>query len=157
MKILKKIRTEYNNNSDINVVNEIINSINNLNIESYLPKDNKEKFDTESKKYEDKSLPENEILLENNFNKGNELSNDSDFNEEYLEDLEYKPSTLFERLLLNEKFIPYKEILLGLNNNKNKQNRISFDNDFEVELLNMLENINVNQKKKIFYPKKSNI
>ena len=74
-----------------------------------------------------------------------------------MEDFEYSSSTLFERLLLNEKFIPYKEILLGLNNNKNKQNRISFDNDFEDELLNMLENINVNQKKKIIYPKKSNI
>ena len=152
----KKVITEYNNNSDTIVVNEIINSINNLNIESKLSEDNKEKYDTESKKYEDikSSDAENEILLENNFNEEDELSNVSDFNEEDLEDFEYSSSTLFERLLLNEKFIPYKELLLGLNNNKNKQNRISFDNDFEDELLNMLENINVNQKKKLIYPKK---
>ena len=49
----KKVITEYNNNSDINVVNEIINSINNLNIENKLSEDNNEKYDTESKKYKD--------------------------------------------------------------------------------------------------------
>ena len=119
----KKVITEHNNNSDINVVYEIINSINNLNIESKLSEDNKEKYDTKSKKYEDinSSDDENEILLENNFNEEDELSKESDFNEENLEDFEYSSSTLFERLLLNEKFIPYKELLLGLNNNKNKQ------------------------------------
>lgn len=45
----KKVITEYNINSDIIVVNQIINSINNLNIESKMSEDNKEKYDTESK------------------------------------------------------------------------------------------------------------
>ena len=79
----------------------------------------------------------------------NSLNNDKSENKD---NDEYNISSLFEGLLLDEKYINFREIIEDIKNNKKRPKRVLTDSKSEKELLFAL-NEKVKSKNKIKYPK----
>lgn len=142
---------ENNKNLDAIALDNIISSFNILNINN-----NNINYHENENNIISEDIPENEeIEIESDINSlNNSISSELEFNNSSNIDKEdYKISNLYARLLSDDKFLKYKDLILDLQYDEkskklNKKN-ISLDNDSDDELLlNIIHFINKKNKKK---------
>ena len=121
------------------------NNIKNESSEREKINDNDEHTNEENNR-DDENIDDN-IIVDINFDENNSILNEN--NNDISNGLEYKTSSLFERLLLNKKFIDYKDLINDIKTKKINYKRINIDSDGE-DLLNVLD---FDKKEKFIYLK----
>ena len=153
----KKIITESNNKYNEDQINEIINSINGLNLKENSNENNLDantNIDNNNSNIilqDDNSLPDQDEI---------DISMNDNLSEENLDDQDdasfsINNADLFDRLLKDKRFINYKDLIVDIKNEKKdnlKQNRHQRDpeEDLDMDYLNEL----LSKKTKVRYPKK---
>ena len=165
IKVIKK----YNNELEIDVINELINSINHFNLnesENKIIEDNNN-IDINVNKvlnFEENSINKIELSdikkeensesfddIEINYNSGDDDEENNPEKELKNDDsIDYKTSSLFERLILNNKGFIYKDLIIKLNKNNICHKR-------DISILDkedgIIINYDISHKKIIIYPK----
>ena len=154
----KKIIAKANNTLEDNEINNIINSINNLNMIDDQKQENNVVNSINNSNFnlnENSNDNINDIVIECDLTIDNEDLNNNlkDDESENKDKDEYNISSLFERLLLDEKYIKFREIIEDIKANKKNQKRDLKDSVSEKDLFAALDK-KAAGKKKIKYPKK---
>ena len=148
----KKIINGENNKVHINVINELIKSINNIDLNN--KNDSINNFNSNL----DSDLNENINMDMDNNSKSQEENESNEESNSYVSETEikdeYGKGGLFERLLKDDKNLKYNGLIYKIKISKNSKKRNNFDVDDDEDFKEMKNIIDLKSKKKIKYPKK---